>query len=624
VRKLDGAVGWGVAAWAAAASLLHLYTAGYGVFEPRIQRSLHLLFLIPLVFILYPFRAKSPQSRPSAVDWLLAAGALLGSGYLMWDADRLNHRWEGATEVLGHEVVLGTMMALLVIEACRRSLSRWMAVTISVALVYMATCQWFPGAFHYRGFTYPRMVEVVYLGGDDGMYGFLTGISSNILFIYVLFGAVMLQAGVGTFIIDLALRATGRLRGGPAKTAVVGSALFGTISGSTVANVYATGSFTIPLMKRSGYTAKTAAAIEAIAGTGGQIMPPVMGAGAFIMSEVTGISYFDIIKAAAIPAILYYVGLMAMVHFLAVRGGVRSLPAEALPPWRPVLRHAYFALSFAMIVYYLAAGYSPTKAAFYVILLTFALSWLDRATWMTPRRCLAALVEGAASAATIAVALAGSGMVVGVLTKTGSALAFGGTVITLSGGSLLVAMLLVFLVVSVLGTGIPTTAAYVICVTVGAGALTNLGVGLLAAHLFVFYYAVLSDLTPPDAVTAFAAANIAGSEMMATGLEAFRLGIGGFLVPFAFVYHQELLLKGSWSHIIYLSALAAVSAVALAAAVVGHARAPLLAWERCVVLVAAGLMIVRGPALQLSGVVLFAAVLLFTARRAPVPSVARL
>jgi TRAP transporter 4TM/12TM fusion protein len=624
VRKLDGAVGWGVAAWAAAASLLHLYTAGYGVFEPRIQRSLHLLFLIPLVFILYPFRASSPQSRPSGVDWLLAAGALLGSGYLMWDADRLNHRWEGATDVLAHEVVLGTMMALLVIEACRRSLSRWMAVTISVALVYMATCQWFPGAFHYRGFTYPRMVEVVYLGGDDGMYGFLTGISSNILFIYVLFGAVMLKAGVGTFIIDLALRATGRMRGGPAKTAVVGSALFGTISGSTVANVYATGSFTIPMMKRSGYTAKTAAAIEAIAGTGGQIMPPVMGAGAFIMSEVTGISYFDIVKAAAIPAILYYVGLMAMVHFLALRGGVRALPAEAMPPWRPVLRHAYFVLSFAMIVYYLAAGYSPTKAAFYVILLTFALSWLDRATWMTPRRCLEALVEGAASAATIAVALAGSGMVVGVLTKTGSALAFGGTVITLSGGSLLVAMLLVFVVVSVLGTGIPTTAAYVICVTVGAGAMTNLGVGLLAAHLFVFYYAVLSDLTPPDAVTAFAAANIAGSEMMATGLEAFRLGIGGFLVPFAFVYHQELLLKGSWIEIVYMSALAAVSAVALAAAVVGYARAPLLAWERCVLLVGAGLMIVRGPVLQLAGVAVFAAVLLFTARRAPVPSAARL
>lgn len=618
MRSLSGPVGWGVAAWAAAASLFHLYTAGYGVLEPRIQRSLHLLFLVPLIYMLYPARASSPKSRPSVPDWIAAAVALVASGYLIWDANRLNHRWEGASEVLLREVVLGSAMVVLVIEACRRSLSRWMAVTISVAVVYLMTCQWMPGAFHYRGFTFPRLIEVLYLGGDDGMYGFLTGISSNILFIFVLFGSVLMKAGVGSFLIDFAVRATGWMRGGPAKTAVVGSALFGTISGSTVANVYATGSFTIPLMKRSGYSAKTAAAIEAIAGTGGQIMPPVMGAGAFIMSEVTGISYFDIIKAAAIPAILYYVGLLAVVHFMALRVGMRPMTASEMPPWAPVLRHAYFVLSFVLIVYFLADGYSPTKAAFYVILVTVGLSWLSRKTWMTPRRCLEALVEGAVSAATIAVALAGSGMVVGALTKTGSALAFGGTVVLLSGGNLIVAMLLVFVVVSVLGTGIPTTAAYVIAVTVGAAAMTNLGVGLLAAHLFVFYYAVLSDLTPPDAVTAFAAANIAGSEMMSTGIEAFRLGIGGFLVPFAFVYHRELLLKGGWGDVLLISAFAAVSAIALAAVVVGYAGGRLLVWERVLALAAAGLMVMRGPALQIAGLVLFVAIVTWSARRAAV------
>jgi len=619
MRKLSGAVGWGIAAWAAAASLVHLYTAGYGVFEPRVQRSLHLLFLVPLIFVLYPFRGSSPKHRPSAWDWLWAAVTFIASAYLIWDRDRINHRWEGASDVLAHEVVLGTAMALLVVEACRRSLSRWMAVTICVALVYLATCQWFPGAFHYRGFTYPRMIEVLYLGGDDGMYGFLTGISSNILFIFVLFGMVLMKAGVGSFLIDFAVRATGWMRGGPAKTAVVGSALFGTISGSTVANVYATGSFTIPLMKRAGYTPKTAAAIEAIAGTGGQIMPPVMGAGAFIMSEVTGVSYFEIIKAAAIPAILYYVGLMAMVHFLALRGGMRPLLRSEMPPWKPVLRHAYFALSFVLIVYFLAEGYSPTKAAFYVILVTFGLAFLDRATWMTPRRCLEALYEGAASAATIAVALAGSGMIVGVLTKTGSALAFGGTVLTLSAGNLLIAMLLIFLVVSVLGTGIPTTAAYVICVTVGAGAMVNLGVAVLTAHLFVFYYAVLSDLTPPDAVTAFAAANIAGSEMMATGIEAFRLGIAGFLVPFAFVYHPELLLNGSWPAILLMSVFAGCSAVSVAAAMVGHGWGPLGLLERGALLVAAALMVVKGTGNQVLGLVVFGAVLAWSARRRPEP-----
>ena len=571
---------------------------------------------MPLIFVLFPFRAGSPKHRPSAFDGLWAALALTASGYLVWDAARLNHRWEGASDVLPREVVLGTIMVVLVIEACRRSLSRWMAVTISVALVYLATCQWFPGAFHYKGFTYPRMVEVLYLGGDDGMYGFLTGISSNILFIYVLFGAVLMQAGVGSFLIDIAVRATGWMRGGPAKTAVVGSALFGTISGSTVANVYATGSFTIPLMKRGGYAPKTAAAIEAIAGTGGQIMPPVMGAGAFIMSEVMGTPYLTIAKVAAIPAVLYYVGLMAMVHFLALRGGVQPMARADMPPWGPVLRRAYFALPFVLIVWLLVEGYSPTGAAFYTIVATFVLSFLDRATWMTPRKVLAALVEGAAGAATIAVALAGSGMVVGVLTKTGSALAFGGTVLTLSGGSLIVAMLLIFVVVSVLGTGIPTTAAYVICVTVGAGAMGNLGVPLLAAHLFVFYYAVLSDLTPPDAVTAFAAANIAGSEMMATGIEAFRLGLAGFLIPFAFVYHPELLLNGTWAEVCVMTALASVSAIALAGAVVGHITVPLGALPRLLALAASLLMVVRDPALQLAGVVLFVALILWTGRRA--------
>jgi TRAP transporter 4TM/12TM fusion protein len=582
----------------------------------------HLLFLVPLVFVAFPFRPGSPRTRPSRFDWLWAALAAVGSLYLIWDADRLNHRWEGASPVLPIEVALGSMMALLVIEACRRSLSPWMAVTISVSLVYLGTSQWIPGLFNFKGYSFPRMVEFVYLTGDEGIYGFLTGISSNILFIYVLFAAVMMKAGVGEFVIDVAVRLAGWARGGPAKIAVIASALFGTISGSTVANVYATGSFTIPLMKKGGYTAKNAAAIEAIAGTGGQIMPPVMGAGVFIMSEVTGISYFEIIKAAAIPAVLYYVGLMAMVHFLALRYGMRPVPRSELPSWKPVLRHAYFAIPFALIVYLLAQGYSPTGAAFYTIAVTFALSFLDRKTWMTPWRCWEALTEASFSAATIAVALAGSGMIVGVLTRTGAALAFSGVVVQAAGGVLLVAMLLVFVVVSVLGTGIPTTAAYVISVTVGAAAMGNLGVSLLAAHLFVFYYAVLSDLTPPDAVTAFAAANIAGADMFATGIEAFRLGVAGFFVPFAFVYHQELLLKGSWPEIVLMSTLASVSAVALASCVVGQGWGPVSGWMRWLCLVAAAMMVVRTGPIQALGLALYTGLLVLSARRrAPVAAV---
>lgn len=621
MRELRGAVGWGVGGYAAGASLLHLYTAGYGVFEPRVMRALHLLFLVPLIYLLFPASRRSPRHRPSLSDWIASAVAFLASAYHIWDAERLNERWVGASDVFPIEVAFGCAMALLVIEACRRSLSRWMAVTISVFLVYLAVSPWMPGVLHFKGYPFPRMVDLMYLAGDEGIYGFLTGISANILFIYVLFACVMMKAGVGSFLIDVAVRVAGWMRGGPAKIAVVGSALFGTVSGSTVANVYATGSFTIPLMKRGGYSPRTAAAVEAIASTGGQIMPPIMGAGAFIMSEVTGISYFEIIKAAAIPAILYYVGLFAMVHFIAVRDRMRPVAKSELPPWRPVLRRAYYVLPFLLIVYFLAAGYSPTKAAFYVILITVALSFLDRSTWLTPAKLGEALVEAATNAATIAVALAGSGMVVGTLTRTGAALAFGGLVVSAAQGVLLIAMILIFVVVSVLGTGIPTSAAYVISVTIGAAALGNLGVGLLAAHLFVFYYAVLSDLTPPDAVTAFAAANLAGSEMMATGMEAFKLGLAGFLVPFAFVYHSELLLKGSWPAILTVACFAALSAVALAAAVVGHGLSPLGAWTRCTLLAAAGLMVTKGLAFQLLGLALFAVILGTSALRKGAPVV---
>jgi len=278
-----------------------------------------------------------------------------------------------------------------------------------------------------------------------------------------------------------------------------------------------------------------------------------------------------------------------------------------------VVRRAYFVIPFGLIVYLLAEGYSPTGAAFYTIVVTFVLSFLDRKTWMTPRRCWDSLVDAAFNAATIAVALAGSGMIVGVLTRTGAALAFGGVVVQSAQGILIVAMILIFLVVSILGTGIPTTAAYVIAVTVGAAAMGNLGVSLLAAHLFVFYYAVLSDLTPPDAVTAFAAANIAGADMFATGIEAFRLGIAGFLVPFAFVYHPELLLKGTWPQILTMTGFAAISAVALASWVIGYGWGRLGFWLRWLCLLAAAMMVVRTLSLQITGVVLYAALMSYAA-----------
>jgi len=575
VRSLKG---WGkifVLIYGVTASLLHLYTSGYGTFEPRTQRGLHLLLLLPLIYLLFPATKKSPKDRPSFFDGIASALCFLGPLYIIWDAERLNFRMVGMDEVRTIEIFLGTLLVILVVEACRRALSRWMAITISFFLVYLATSPYWPGLLKFKGYSFPRMVEVLFLAGDEGIFGFLTGISSNILYIYILFAAFMLSSGVGNFLIDFAVWAAGWARGGPAKIAVISSALYGTVSGSTVANVYATGSFTIPLMKKGGFVPKQAAAIEAIAGTGGQVMPPIMGAGAFIMSEVTGIPYFKIIQAAAIPAVLYYLGLFFVVHFISIKQSMRSISKTERPSILPMLRHAYYFLPFILVVALLGYGYSPAKSAFYVVLIIFALSFLDRKTWMTPKKLLDTLFQAAVNAAIIATALAGSGMVVGILTRTGAALAFGSVLLGASFNNLLFTMILVFLVVSVLGTGIPTTPSYIIAVTVGASALGKFDVALLSAHLFVFYYAVLSDLTPPDAITAFAAANLAGSEMMSTGVEAFKLGIAGFLIPFAFVFQPALLLQGTLLQILKASGLTALGVVCLAASLIGHVWSPL-------------------------------------------------
>jgi TRAP transporter 4TM/12TM fusion protein len=619
MRTLSGVLKWAVVVYACAASLFHLYTAGYGSLEPRLMRGMHLLLLLPIIFLLYPATGRSPKDRPSVLDGLAAVVAAAACGYTLWHAERLNFRFQGVDEVLPVEAVLGSVLVCLVIEGCRRSLSRWMALTIVIFLAYLATSPYMPGVLHFKGYSFPRMVEIMYLAGDEGIFGFLTGISANILFIYILFAGVMMKAGVGDFLIDFAVWAAGWARGGAAKIAVLASALYGTVSGSTVANVYATGSFTIPLMKRRGFTPKQAAAIEAIAGTGGQIMPPIMGAGAFIMAEVTGVPYFQIIKAAAIPAILYYVGVFSMVHFISLRSGMAATPRAELPSWRPMLRRAYYFAPFLLILYYLAEGYSPTKAAFFVIVVTFGLSFLDRKTWMTWTKVRDALFDSAVSAALIAAALAGSGMIVATLTRTGAALAFGGMIVSAARGDLVLAMVLIFLVVSVLGTGIPTTAAYVIAVTIGAAAMGNLGVAVLAAHLFVFYYAVLSDLTPPDAITAFAAANLAGSEMMSTGIEAFKLGIAGFLVPFAFVYQPALLLQGSWPEVAKAFALTAIGVVCLAAALIGFVSAPLTGTQRALLIAAAVLLVFPTRGMELLGLLLAGGTLVWMRTRRIVP-----
>jgi TRAP transporter 4TM/12TM fusion protein len=598
MRTLSGAVGWAVGGWAAAAALFHIWTAYAGAWEPREMRAVHLLFLIPLAFLLFPARERSPRDRVTRADWLWAVVSTVPCIYVLRYAQELTERWEGVHPVTTGQVILGTVLVIAVLEASRRSVGFWFFVTTLVFMAYLVVAPWMPGFLRSpRAFSFPQLVEMFFLYADEGVLGSLTGISANLLMIFILFAAFMLHSGVGQFFMDISVLLAGRYRGGPAKVAVVSSGLYGTISGSSVADCYATGSFSIPLMKRIGYKPEIAAAIEATASCGGPLMPPIMGAGAFIMAELTGVPYQQIIVAAALPAILYYLSILATVHWEALKHGIGTMKAE-LPPVSSLLRRALLFTPFVTVLYFLHAGYSPSKSALYSLLTAIVVSWVAGDQPMTPRRIFATMTDAMRSGVIIAAVLAASGLIVAAMSRTGVALAFSSAVVNLSGGYLIVALFLIFAIVSVLGTGIPTTPSYILAVTVGGAALAKLNVDIVAAHLFVFYYAVLADVTPPVAVTAVAAAQIAGANPMTTGWQATRIGIGGFLAPFLFVYQPALLMKGDWSTIVVTFVCAVVGISALCAALAGHMFTP-LGWGARAFLTAVSLAAIS-PSLSVS------------------------
>ena len=621
MRKLQGPVGWAVGGWAAAAALFHIWTAYAGVWEPREMRATHLLFLLPLAFLLFPAREKRPSPRITVVDW---AWTVLSLGVCSWvfaNAHELTERWEGVHPVTLPQVVVGTILVAAVLEASRRSVGFWFFVTTLIFMAYLILAPWLPGFLRSpRAYSYPRLVEMFAFYADEGVLGSLTGISSNILMIFILFASFMLHSGVGQFFMDISISLAGRFRGGPAKVAVVSSGLYGTVSGSSVADCYATGTFTIPLMKRIGYRPEIAGAIEACASCGGPLMPPIMGAGAFIMAELTGIPYSQIIVAAALPAVLYYAGIMATVHWEALKHGIGTMHAD-LPSLGSLLRRALLFTPFFTIVYFLHAGYSPSKAALYSLFTAVVVSWFAGQSPMTPRKIFDTMGEAMRSGVIIASVLAASGLIVAAMSRTGFALAFSSAIINLSGGHVIVALFLVFIVISVLGTGIPTTPAYILAVTVGGAALQNMGIDLLAAHLFVFYYAVLADVTPPVAVTAFAGAQLAGANPMTTGWQATRFGIGGFLAPFLFAFQPPLLMRGSWVEIGVAFASALVGIAGLSAAVAGHMFGPLTWGWRLLLIVVSLVAIGPSLAISLASSAVLLAFMVWDARRArPAPA----
>jgi len=459
--------------------------------------------------------------------------------------------------------------------------------------------------------------------GTEGIFGTPLEVSSTFVFMFILFGAVLEKTGLGKFIIDLSMALAGWSTGGPAKVAVVSSGLMGTVSGSSVANVCTTGMFTIPLMKSVGYEPHFAGAVEAVASTGGQIMPPVMGAGAFIMAQFLGVPYIEVALAAVVPALLYYFAVMVQVHFEATRLGLKGIPWSQLPPLWPLLKSKGFLLiPLIAIIYFLLAGYTPLKAAFNGILVSFVLSWLNKETRLTPQRIMEAFESGARGAIGVACACATVGMVVGMGTLTGLALRIANAIVTLAGGSKILTLFYTMLASIVLGTGLPTTANFIVTSTMAAPALFKLGVPAKAAYMFVFYFGIAADLTPPVALAAYAGSGIAGSDPMKTGVTAFKLALAGFLVPYIYVYNPMLLFIDVVPMVMVQAIFTALLGVfLLAMATIGFYKAYLAWYMRIIALGGALGLLIPGTLTDLAGLAVL--VLIYFIQTAKAKSIAK-
>ena len=538
-RTLEGWQSKLVALIAIAMSCFHFYTSGFGLLLAQKQGAVHLAFTLCLVFLLYP--ASSKHSKTSGIpfyDFILGAVGVASAMYLVVFFNELTTRAGLPTQT---DLIMGFLLIVTLLEATRRISNPVLPCLAVTALLYCYFGRSLPDMIAHRGFSIPRIVNHMYLG-TEGIFGTPLEVSSTFVFMCILFGSVLEKTGLGKFIIDLSMALAGWSTGGPAKVAVVSSGLMGTVSGSSVANVCTTGMFTIPLMKSVGYEPHFAGAVEAVASTGGQIMPPVMGAGAFIMAQFLGVPYLEVALAAVVPALLYYFAVMVQVHFEATRLGLKGIPWAQLPPLWPLIKSKGFLLiPLIAIIYFLIAGYTPLRAAFNGILVSFALSWLNKETRLTPPRILEAFQSGARGAIGVACACATVGMVVGMGTLTGLALRIANAIVTLAGGSKILTLFYTMLASIILGTGLPTTANFIVTSTMAAPALFKLGVPAKAAYMFVFYFGIAADLTPPVALAAYAGSGIAGSDPMKTGVTAFKLALAGFLIPYIYVYNPMLL-----------------------------------------------------------------------------------
>jgi TRAP transporter 4TM/12TM fusion protein len=594
-----------VSVLAVAWSLFHLTTGFLGSRPAFQQRAVHLAFGLILVFLTVPLVRSGPRRAwTRVVDVLLAATAAAATGYVAWDYEGILLR-SGSFHL--HELWLGGLLVLAILEGTRRTIGWPLPLLTLLALAYAVVGGNLPGLLGHRGYSARRIISTLYLT-YDGIFGLILGVSATFVFLFVVFGVFFRESGAGQFFLELAQALLGGVRGGSAKVAIVGSSLFGMISGSTVANVGTVGTVTIPLMKRSGFSPSLAAAVESAASVAGQLMPPVMGAAAFIMAEVLGVPYIQVAMAAALPAALYYFALFVMVDLQAAKLGLRGLPPEERPALGFVLRRGWPALIPVAVLIYLmgGVGYSPGLACFWATVTVVAIGFARRT--LSPAATLKTLADGALAALEVVMAVACVGVIIGIVVLTGIGLKLSTLLLDASGGSLLVLLALTMLASLVLGTALPTTATYVLLAVLVAPAIVKFGVPVMAAHLFVFYFGVIADITPPTALCVFVASNIAGAPFQRTCWLACRLALAGFILPFFFVYGPGLVLIGSWGAIGLAAVTATVGVIALAVAIEGYLLRP-LAWpDRAAAAVAALLLIHAGWLTDLLGAAFLAVV----------------
>ena len=522
-------------------SLFHLYTAGFGLLPPMQQRVFHLAFILFLVFLLFPATTRSPKDRVPWYDIILAIAALASNFYIFFVFDYVAFRFD--ISISFTNFLIGMVALLLIIEATRRAVGKELVILCVISILYMLFGYLFPGFLRYRGMGLVRLVEYM-AWSTDGPYGIVLQVSATYIFTFIYFGVLISKTGIGELFNDLAVAIFGRTRGGGAKVSVFASGLMGTISGIAVANVATTGSFTIPLMKKSGYSPTFAAAVEAVSSTGGQIMPPIMGASAFIMAGILGIPYVYVIKAAVIPALLYYFAVFLAVDLRALAIGLKGLKKEDLPSIKKALRErGLMLIPVILLVALLIRGFSPLFCVFYSIVATLVISAFNKKTRISLKDFMNSLIEGAQKALSVATACAVVGFTVGMIGATGLGMALGDGIISLAGDNSFICLILIAIVSLILGTGLPPTACYIVVAVIAAPILIRLlEIRPLMAHLFVYYYGMLAVITPPVALASFTAAGLVGESPYKVGWEAFKLGAPAYVIPFVFITSPALML----------------------------------------------------------------------------------